>query len=220
MPLGGKTSWVLLQNWWLATTPQEEFWAGEFGTAYIDRNKSDELFAANLSFFADVLERTGPIGSCIELGANIGLNLRALRSLRPGLVCQGVEINPDAAEILRKVIGAENTFEGSLFDCQPEPAELAFTKGVLIHLNPTMLPTAYDRLYSASSRFILVAEYYNPTPVTIPYRGHADRLFKRDFAGEMRERFTDLTLVDYGFLYRHDPLFPQDDITWFLMEKR
>ena len=27
-------------------------------------------------------------------------------------------------------------------------------------------------------------------------------------------------LVDYGFAYRHDPNFPQDDITWFLMEKR
>jgi hypothetical protein len=27
-------------------------------------------------------------------------------------------------------------------------------------------------------------------------------------------------LCDYGFVYHRDPLFPQDDITWFLMEKR
>jgi pseudaminic acid biosynthesis-associated methylase len=90
---------------------------------------------------------------------------------------------------------------------------------VFIHLNPDYLPQAYDRLYAASTRFILVAEYYNPAPVTIPYRGHTDRLFKRDFAGEMLERFP-LTLVDYGFAYRRDPEFPQDDIHWFLMEKR
>jgi len=28
-----------------------------------------------------------------------------------------------------------------------------------------------------------------------------------------------MQLVDYGFAYRRDPNFPQDDITWFLMEK-
>jgi spore coat polysaccharide biosynthesis protein SpsF len=67
---------------------------------------------------------------------------------------------------------------------------------------------------------ILMGEYYNPSPTAIPYRGHADRLFKRDFAGELLDRFPDLRLIDYGFAYRRDPAFPQDDITWFLLEKR
>jgi spore coat polysaccharide biosynthesis protein SpsF len=93
-------------------------------------------------------------------------------------------------------------------------------KGVLIHINPEMLNTVYEKLYQASKRFILVCEYYNPSPVAIPYRGQTDRLFKRDFAGEMLEKYPDLCLVDYGFSYRRDPAFPQDDITWFLMEKR
>jgi spore coat polysaccharide biosynthesis protein SpsF len=83
-----------------------------------------------------------------------------------------------------------------------------------------MLNAVYEKLYQASKRFILVCEYYNPAPVAIPYRGHTDRLFKRDFAGEMLEKYPDLSLVDYGFSYRRDPAFPQDDITWFLMEKR
>ena len=48
----------------------------------------------------------------------------------------------------------------------------------------------------------------------------AQRLFKRDFAGEILDRHADLQLVDYGFAYRRNPQFPQDDITWFLMEKR
>jgi spore coat polysaccharide biosynthesis protein SpsF len=55
--------------------------------------------------------------------------------------------------------------------------------------------------------------------VALPYRGHDERLFKRDFAGEILDRFPDLRLVDYGFRYRRDPNFPQDDVTWFLMEK-
>ncbi|MGE5403941.1 MAG: pseudaminic acid biosynthesis-associated methylase, partial [Candidatus Saccharibacteria bacterium] len=67
---------------------------------------------------------------------------------------------------------------------------------------------------------IIVAEYYNPTPVEIQYRGHANKLFKRDFAGEMMDKYTDLKLVKYGFAYHRDPNFPQDDITWMLLEKR
>ena len=45
-------------------------------------------------------------------------------------------------------------------------------------------------------------------------RPHA-RLFKRDFAGEMLDRFSDLRLVDYGFRYHRDPAHPADDLTWF-----
>lgn len=201
-------------------SPQEQFWAGEFGTEYIGRNRSDELLASNLAFFGTALRRAGRIGSCVELGANIGMNLRALRLLYPDLACSGVEINAEAAAELADQIGEENVFNGSIGDWTPrQPADLALIKGVLIHLNPDLLPDAYDRLYDGSSRLILVAEYYNPTPVAVPYRGHDDRLFKRDFAGEMLDRFDDLRLIDYGFAYRRDPAFPQDDISWFLMEK-
>ena len=113
------------------------------------------------------------------------MNLKALRLLYPELQVTGVEINHDAADESRKAIGSENVVEGSLFEWTGEPSELSFTQGVLIHLNPEMLPTAYERLYAGSSRFILVAEYYSPKPVSVPYRGHNDCLFKRDFAGEM-----------------------------------
>jgi spore coat polysaccharide biosynthesis protein SpsF len=44
-------------------------------------------------------------------------------------------------------------------------------------------------------------------------------LFKRDFAGELLDRFSDLRLIDYGFVYRRDTHFPLDDISWFLFEK-
>ena len=53
----------------------------------------------------------------------------------------------------------------------------------------------------------------------VNYRGHADRLFRRDFAGEMLDKFNDLRLLDYGFVYHRDPSFPQDDFTWFLLDK-
>lgn len=77
----------------------------------------------------------------------------------------------------------------------------------------------YDKLFESSKRYVLLCEYYNPSPVSIPYRGHVDRLFKRDFAGELMSKYPILQLVDYGFVYHGDSLFPQDDITWFLLEK-
>ena len=92
------------------------------------------------------------------------------------------------------------------------------TKGVLIHIPPKDLPIAYRVLYGQSKRWILIAEYYSPTPVEVPYRGHAGRLWKRDFAGEMLKQYPDLRIEDYGFTYHLDER-PQDDITWFLLRK-
>ena len=77
-----------------------------------------------------------------------------------------------------------------------------------------------NRLGSSDSDHILIAEYYNPAPVEVSYRGNSGKLFKRDFAGEMLDRYADLHLLDYGFGYHRDPQFPVDDITWFLLEKR
>lgn len=201
-------------------TPQENFWAGQFGTDYINRNASQQLLAANLNFFTKALKQVGKVSSCIELGANIGMNLKALQLLYPRISLKAAEINPDAAAQLRELIGQENVYEGSIFDYPiAAQVDLAMIKGVLIHINPDSLHIVYEKLYQASNRYLLVAEYYNPSPVAIPYRGHADRLFKRDFAGELLDKYSNLALIDYGFAYRRDPAFPQDDITWFLLEK-
>ncbi|MFT6152990.1 MAG: spore coat polysaccharide biosynthesis protein SpsF, partial [Bermanella sp.] len=43
--------------------------------------------------------------------------------------------------------------------------------------------------------------------------------FKCDFAGDMLEKYPDLKLLDYGFVYKHGNTFAQDEITCFLMEK-
>lgn len=201
-------------------TPQEEFWAGEFGADYIGRNNSAHLLASKLNFFSMALKQAGPVTSCLEFGANIGMNLKALQLLYPDIQLQAVEINHDAATQVKSLIGESNVFEGSIFEYPVAgKVDLALIKGVLIHINPDMLDTVYEKLYQASNRLILVSEYYNPTPVSIPYRGHADRLFKRDFAGEMLDKYPDLRLVDYGFCYQRDQAFPGDDGTWFLLQK-
>ena len=200
-------------------TPQEAFWAGEFGSAYSERNAGPQLVASNVALFARILSRAVGVRSVIEFGANTGLNLRAIRTLLPDVDLAAVELNPDAHKRLSSIPGIEAHL-GSLFGFDAgRRFDLTLSKGVLIHVAPDRLDQAYDTLFHHSGRYICVAEYYNPTPVSLAYRNHEDRLFKRDFAGEMLERYSDLRLVDYGFVYRRDPVHPQDDITWFLMER-
>lgn len=202
-------------------TEQEAFWAGEFGSDYIARNNSATLLASNLAFFAKALDKAHQLSTCIEFGANTGMNIKALQLLYTKQSQYALEINADAISHLREIIPSENIFQTSILNFEPKQTwDLALIKGVLIHINPDWLPQVYDTLYRSSSKYILIGEYYNPSPVTIDYRGNDNRLFKRDFCGEMIDRYKDLVLIDYGFVYRYDPNFPQDDITWFLMEKR
>jgi spore coat polysaccharide biosynthesis protein SpsF len=200
-------------------TEQEKFWAGNFGDEYTDRNVGDNWIASNTALFAKIFAKTDAVQSVIEFGANIGMNLKAIKQLLPRAELSAIEINPKAAEKLEQFGNLKVYHESILKFSADYQRDFVFTKGVLIHINPESLQQVYDALYRTARQYICVAEYYNPTPVDIPYRGHSGKLFKRDFAGDLLERFRDLRLVDYGFIYRRDNIFPQDDITWFLMEK-
>ncbi len=201
-------------------TEQEKFWAGEFGNDYIERNRIEELVAGRRYVFSTILSKTRDVKSVVELGANIGTNLLAIHSILPSAELNAVEINEKAVETLKGHGVLKTITQGSLLEEKPPVCDFSYTAGVLIHINPDSLPQAYKALYESSRRYVMVVDYYNPAPVAIPYRGHEDRLFKRDFAGDMMEMYPDLKLLDYGFCYRKDPNFPMDDMTWFLMEKR
>jgi spore coat polysaccharide biosynthesis protein SpsF len=201
-------------------TEQEIFWEGGFGDSYISRNESNGLLASNLSLFSKILSRAEPINSVLELGCNIGMNLIALEALSPKLSINGVDINAKAIQELSKNKEHYNLQQQSIIEpINSSNVDFTFTKGVLIHINPKKLNFVYDNLYALSSKYICLIEYYNPSPVSLEYRGHQDRLFKRDFCGEMLEKYKDLQLIDYGFTYRNDHIFPQDDMTWFLLKK-
>ncbi len=202
-------------------TEQEAFWQGKFGNGYTERNSNPQGIASNTAFFSKVLCRTRGVHSVLELGSNIGLNLMALKQLLPELRLSAVEINEKAALAFQENLPGVDLHLTSILEFKPVGTwDLVFTKGVLIHISPDKLPMVYKLMYQSSSRYVLVSEYYAPKPTEVVYRGHAGKLFKRDFAGEMLEMFSDLALVDYGFVYHRDQNFPQDDMTWFLMEKK
>jgi spore coat polysaccharide biosynthesis protein SpsF len=201
------------------TREHDDLWRGEFGSVYLARNRGERHKARALAFMARALARAPGIRSVIEFGANVGHNLDAVAALVPGVRQAAVEIHPDACEALAAV------YDRTIHCCSlaqldvTRQYDLAFTKGVLIHIPPADLPAVYERLYRSSSRYVMVAEYYNPQPVTVTYRGRDDALWKRDFAGEMMSAYPDLRLVDYGFVSKYDALAPEDDVTWWLMAR-
>lgn len=202
----------------LFNTGQESFWAGDFGDQYIQRNDDKDFIEKNRHLFNKIFNRI-KVDSVIEFGANIGLNLLAIRQLKPHVELSAVEINNKAIAALRNIEGIK-IYAQSILNFKPDyTRDFVFTKGLLIHINPDWLHKVYELLYSTSSKYISIIEYYNPKPVMITYRGHQNRLFKRDFAGEILDRYPNLRLIDYGFVYHRDPDFPQDDINWFLLEK-
>lgn len=196
----------------------EDFWRGRFGAEYNERNRG--RVDSNVAFFSRALQwATHPIRRVLELGCGTGQNLEAIRRLNSVAELTGVEVNDEAAveaahtgaHIYRRAI-ADWSSEGKQWD-------LVFTKGVLIHIPPEELPAVYAKMFAASWRYILVAEYFSPQPVEVPYRGHSGRLWKRDFATEILGEFPSLRVLSYGFVWRNDYHAPQDDLTWFLMEK-
>lgn len=104
------------------STEQEAFWAGTFGDEYIERNQSQEYLAANLNFFSRALKQTGKPSSILEFGANIGMNLKAIKLLFPNFEASGIELNETAASQLSELLGMVNLLEtGVLLVSYAEP---------------------------------------------------------------------------------------------------
>ncbi|WP_029032970.1 pseudaminic acid biosynthesis-associated methylase [Salinimicrobium terrae] len=203
-------------------TEQENFWAGDFGNEYVDRNNDIKSIATRTAVFSKIFSRTKDVNSIIEFGSNVGLNLKAIRTLLPSSSISAIEINSKAIQKLNEIPDVK-VFEGSILNMEAKDLgkyDLTFTAGVLIHINPEELQKVYTNLYECSNKYILVNEYYNTKPVEVNYRGNSERLFKRDFAGDLLDLYPDLELVDYGFQYHKDHNFPLDDSTWFLLKKK
>lgn len=202
---------------------QEDFWAGCFGDEYCERNIITDNIGSAISLFSTITRRVrkAPL-SILEIGCNVGINLAALRAIFPSVSLYGIEINKKAAMYARVCCTPppESIYNCSVFEYGAQRKfDFVFTSGVLIHINPDLLNNMYEKIYYLSNSYICVNEYYNPTPVEVSYRGNENKLFKRDFAGELLDMYEDLELIDYGFVYHRDTVFPRDDSTWFLLRK-
>jgi len=220
----GKCVWggveMLQYNEGRAKRDTGEFWIGKEGNSYITRNAADDLLPAYTYMWSRIMSRLHDVGSVLEVGANIGVNLQAIHRIMPFVKRSAIEPNVTArGELLRQEIElfpytAEEPWDNmGKFD-------LVFTRGVLIHIPPSMLPLVYENMYTHSSRYIVMAEYFAPKREMIPYHGKDNLLWRADYAGEIMDRYSDLRLVDYFFVYSRDSVYPQDNVTVFVMEKK
>jgi pseudaminic acid biosynthesis-associated methylase len=206
------------------TSPQIEFWRGQFGDAYVDRNAvAPAQLNARVALWSLILSHTlsAPPRSILEVGANLGLNLRALRVLTTARY-YAVEPNDKArGRLVSDAVVAENDVRGgvaSAIDFPDGVADLAFTSGVLIHIHPDQLLASCQEIHRCSARWIGCIEYFADKPEMIPYRGEVDRLFKRDFGAFWLDNFPDLRITAYGFAWKR--VTGLDNLTWWLFEKR
>ena len=197
---------------------QELFWSESFGDDYTDRNNRS-LITNNINLFEKILKNI-EIKTVFEIGCNRGLNLEAINTINNTIELNGLEINTKAYEILKNLNICNTLYNQSIFEYNSNDTyDLVFSKGVMIHINPDKLQLLYEKLYNMSKKYIVIAEYYSRQVQEINYRGNTNKLFKRDFCGEIMNKYSNLKLIDYGFVYHRDPKFPLDDITWFLLEK-
>lgn len=160
------------------------------------------------------------ISSFLECGSNIGRNINLLSVVLPQSEINVIELSPLALDIARNRFKVNESFQGSIKDSEfKSKFDLVFTSGVLIHVSPDDLLSSMEKIYEHSNKYVLIAEYFNRTPVEIEYRGQRDKLFKRDFGKLFFENFK-CNLLDVGFLWGHlyDPA-GFDDLTYWLFEK-
>jgi pseudaminic acid biosynthesis-associated methylase len=202
---------------------QLDAWRGDFGDAYLGRNEAAEsMVAARTVMWTRILQPLANDSprSILEVGANIGLNLRALKTLTSARL---IALEPNARARRRLiddgVVSPDDALDGAAnrIPLDDGAVDMAFTSGVLIHIAPDDLGVSCDEIHRVSGRYIACAEYFADTPQEVRYRGHDALLFKRDFGEFWMDRFPGLRLVDNGFFWRRSTGL--DNLTWWLFCK-
>ncbi len=199
-------------EWW--NKDMTELWTGDFGNDYTKRQA--DTSAARHDIWRMVLPRH--VESILEVGANVGGNLEAIsqfstaelyatepnelarRQLNDSGLC--VQVTDDTASHLRHA--------GNSID-------LVFTCGVLIHVPPDQLAASMREIHRVAHRWIICAEYFAPSEEMIPYRGHDNALWRRDYGSLYLDQFPDLRCHSCMFAWRR--MTGLDNLVFWIFEK-
>jgi pseudaminic acid biosynthesis-associated methylase len=193
----------------------EALWSGDFGDKYTERNATA---GESRRAFWDEMLRKYPSDRVLEVGCNLGANLRWIAQSVPARAVFGVDVNESALKSLRGTVTGVNAnwSHARELPFRDRHFDLVFTMGVLIHQPVDTLPLVMAEIVRCSRRYVLAGEYYADQLTEVPYRGHAGALFKRDFGGLYQQLFPELKLLQKGFLGKD---LGWDDITFWVFEK-
>jgi pseudaminic acid biosynthesis-associated methylase len=161
------------------------------------------------------------ISSVFEVGSNIGRNIDLISqgAIFPNANLSASDINPKALNQLKETFAIYDAVHLDLVNLSHSGKyDFVFTSGVLIHIDPKNLLSAVTNLFRLSSKYVLIAEYFNRTPTSIQYQGEDHLLFKCDFGKFVLSNFQ-VSLVDYGFLWGN--IYDAagfDDMTFWLFQ--
>jgi pseudaminic acid biosynthesis-associated methylase len=190
-----------------------KIWQSNFGVEYTNRNVVTPESRVNA--FNQMVGNLN-IDKILEVGCNVGHNLVALSKIKDYKL---VGLEPSKYAVLQgRSNNAISILEGNAFDIPFKDGyfDLVFTSGVLIHISLADLPKAMDEMYRVTNRYLLVIEYYAENETIIPYHGHNQMLWKRDFKKHFEDRFPNLKLVKSGYWDKADGF---DRTHWWLFEK-
>lgn len=194
----------------------ELLWAGRFGDQYVERNKN--VSSERRRFWKTLLARIR-IQNVLEVGCNIGGNLRWIADVLEPHRVFGIDINQKALrEVRRRLPGINAVWsEAKHLPFRDGEFDLVFTAGVLIHQPDEALPQVLSEVVRCSRRYVLCLEYCSEDPVSVFYRGHQDALIKRNYGAIYQKRFPGLQLATKGALSKKEGW---DDVTYWLFQKK
>jgi pseudaminic acid biosynthesis-associated methylase len=186
-----------------------ELWKGKFGNEYHQRNiivKPD--IEARTKMWRYILNKTHFCESILEIGAGQGINLIAINNdaARNSLQYLNLPLRSISDSSITELPFGNNSME------------LVFTSGVLIHVPREHLIKAFDEMYRVSSKYIVMIEYFSPTPRHISYHGKDNVLWTDDYGSLFWSRHEcNVELVDYGFEWKC--VTGLDNLTWWIYRK-
>jgi pseudaminic acid biosynthesis-associated methylase len=194
----------------------EDLWAGGFGDDYVQRNKAA---SEGRRPFWEARYANIEINSALEVGCNVGGNLRWLVELLGAEYVAGVDVNETALEVVRSELPGVDARVATARDLpfDDDAFDLVFTTGVLIHQSPEELPRVMDEIVRCSRRYVLCGEYRADELEEVPYRGQRGALYKQDYGRLYQERFPQLRLLEEGFLPKSEGVW--DDVTYWVFEQ-
>lgn len=172
------------------STETEQFWAGDFGEQYLQRNHVD--WEKKVPFYKQILAIT-KARSVLELGCNAAWNLRALYKANQNIELSGCDINELAIDQARKSLPMADIEYCRAIDLAQKYAnygwtfDLVMTAGVLIHIPPEEIREVMQQIVEVSNEYVLAIEYTADKEEEVLYRGHDGKLWRRPYGQMYKE---------------------------------